>query len=300
MTWDHHAPPCRTASEGHCRADWSLPKDNLQHLQTSQSWGRPPAVYWLWEKVQCVHPKAEDLQEGAEPVHHCSHKADEQVKVGSVKGLEEGLREIPAPHKTASTDRMPARSLPRVCQKAPEQGEELTGGNGLHSLRQENIHGRSGFQPTTWPLHQLWRGCRWTRQHFNNKTSCIGHDAQPCHIKWCHHETSLVPDWLQANGRQLCGDPCLQGPPLFHKDLRLKDLQPKDLWPPQNPDFNLLDFAILGHVESEACKACHNTIGTLKRSVEKACPWAPTTWPRSAAASATTWRGWPPGGDYID
>ncbi|QQP57039.1 Uncharacterized protein FKW44_001901 [Caligus rogercresseyi] len=44
---------------------------------------------------------------------------------------------------------------------------------------------------------------------------------------------------------------------------------PKNMWPPQSPDLNPLDFSILWHVESKACKIRHSNVNDLKTSVNK-------------------------------
>ena len=62
------------------------------------------------------------------------------------------------------------------------------------------------------------------------------------------HTSKVVQDWMSFN----------------------LTFWPKDFWPPQLLDLNLLNYSVWPHIESKACKDCHNT-EELKASVN--CTW---------------------------
>ncbi|KAF2367522.1 Multihem cytochrome [Trinorchestia longiramus] len=82
------------------------------------------------------------------------------------------------------------------------------------------------------------------RKITRNANYVFQQDGAPAHIE------NTVQEWLGSN----------------------MNFWPKNFWPPQLPDLNPLDYSVWTHIESKACKVCHNSVEDLKSSVNRS--WA--------------------------
>lgn len=81
-------------------------------------------------------------------------------------------------------------------------------------------------------------------------------------VPWCRHRNIVLQqDWAPAHGARTTKEFC---------DAHFPGWWGKDLWPSNSPDLNPMDYSVWGILESKACAKTHNSVESLKASLQRA------------------------------